>query len=87
MLGAPASLIGSELPRAIVAGLRPFALPGPILQGVSYVQITVVYIRIIIPADMSIPPTGGLVPIGAGLCSIHPSAWNGDSRKFALTEF
>jgi hypothetical protein len=30
-------------------GLRPFALPRPMPQGVSYVQISVVYIRNIIP--------------------------------------
>jgi hypothetical protein len=29
VLGAPASLKGLEFPRALVAGLRPFALPRP----------------------------------------------------------
>jgi hypothetical protein len=32
-----------------LTGLRPFACPGPMLQGVSYVQVGVVYIRNIIP--------------------------------------
>src|SRR5215211_1524082 len=32
---------------------------------------------------------GGLGPIGAGLCAIHPSSWYGVSRKFnfRFTEF
>jgi hypothetical protein len=38
VLSAPASLIGSELPLAIVAGLRPFALPRSYAQGISYVR-------------------------------------------------
>jgi hypothetical protein len=33
------------------------------------------------------PLAGGPGPIGAGLCAIHPSSWNGHSAKFAYTEY
>jgi hypothetical protein len=51
VLGAPASLIGSEFPPP---GLRPSLCPGPMRQDVSYVHHANLYIRNTLPDDMSI---------------------------------
>jgi hypothetical protein len=53
VFGAPASLIGSELPEHPSSG--PSLCPVPMPQGVSYVHHTNLYIRNIIPAGVAIP--------------------------------
>jgi hypothetical protein len=68
VLGAPASLMGSELPRALVAGLRPFALPCP--DGLS-------------PLSPWLTGCGGIgakAPrscVSSGRCSIFTDAMSG----------
>ena len=54
-------------------GLRPFALPGPMLQGVSYVQVSglVSYIRNIMPDDMGIPLLGYRALSGWGYADVQ----------------
>src|SRR5215218_5292041 len=52
-----------------VATLRdsgPSLCPGPMLQGVSYVQISVAYIRSAIPDDMGVPSPAVLGLSGRG---------------------
>jgi hypothetical protein len=75
-------------------GLRPFALPRPMPQGVSYVQISVVYIRNIIPirapvglSHVQSKPLPGRAwtphpPARPGL--FHPTSGKKNSRKFAV---
>ena len=58
VLGTPASLIGSELPRA---RLRPFALPRCRRSRLMYAKdksLLILYIRNIIPDNISIPLLG-----------------------------
>jgi hypothetical protein len=50
---APGLTIGRVLP--LYSRSAAFALPGPMPQGVSYVQISVVYIRTTIPAGAPLP--------------------------------
>jgi hypothetical protein len=68
VLGPLASLIGSEFP---LPGLRPSLCPGPMRQGVSYVQISVVYIRNTLPDDMSVPSSASL-------------AYQGGAKRYSL---
>ena len=42
-------LSGRAAPTSITSGVRPSLCPGPMLQGVYYVQVSVVYIRNIMP--------------------------------------
>jgi hypothetical protein len=64
VLGAPASIIGSEL--VVQLGSDSSLCPDPMLQGVSYVQASVVYIRNLISDGVSIPSLAVLGLSGRG---------------------
>src|SRR5215207_9094550 len=55
VLGTPASIIGSELPLLPPLYGAPTLRFTPTLQGLSYVQITMMYIRKMIPAGVRRP--------------------------------
>src|SRR5688572_24791201 len=50
-----------------VQGSDPSLCPGPMLQDVSYVQISVVYIRNLMPNGMIIPSSASLVYRGGAM--------------------
>jgi|SRR5215208_5244607 hypothetical protein len=69
VLGAPASIMGRSFLSLLCSG--PSLCPTPKLQGASYVQITVVYIRNIIPVGGLLPRRRSR-PSGPGLCLTSP---------------
>src|SRR5215211_8708864 len=73
VLGAPASNHGVGAPK--LQGSDPSLCPSPMLQGVSYVQIALVYIRNIIPAEAPLPRRRSW------------AVWDGAMPNFACTEF
>jgi hypothetical protein len=74
--GAPASIMGSELPRRpTLWGSGPSLCPTPKPQEGSYVQINVVYIRNIIPAGAPLPRRRSW------------AVWAGAMLNFAFTAF
>src|SRR5215208_1902196 len=81
VLGPPASLIRSELPRT---GLRPFAFPRPdLLSAVGRVSVCACTITQQYEHHLFGDP--GLS--GWGYALFHRSAWNKNSANFAQTEF
>ncbi len=61
-------------------GSGPSLRPTPKPPGVSYVQVSVVYIRNIMPLERHYP-AGGPRPFGTGLCRTSPLR---RSRKFVV---
>src|SRR5215217_9790157 len=75
------------IPRAVRSSLHLVGFGFPILPRPGFIlmytraaSLPILYIRNIIPDDMASPLRRSW-PIGAGLCAIHPSSWNGDSAK------